>query len=324
MTANLSFSWKLLAFNDDFSSNNPTLKNFDWSQSVRVGEVRNPTARAVDVAPGQALLLFDGTRALATDVSTSFDLELVSGSSDRYRLRWVAGTNPVFRTDRALALSGMTVTVSVNPNGTAVFTSSAPAFGSVVSGDVLWIPGTDEIGTQPLNSLNRGFWTVLAATSTSVTVQRSGDFQGFAEGPTTITANDQVRAHSSTGVQVGDVLEILAGFVSSSRRSYEISVVTPSYLEFVSTLALAEESSVEPGAAGIFVYTEGKRLVHVESDQDCVVRANGDVGSSQKVRPWSAGDQSNPGVYMRSGITWSLSILNESLSTAHIMIITVE
>src|SRR5690606_14922263 len=90
--------------------------------------------------------------------------------------------------------------------------------------------------SSPFNVLNGGFWSVLARTSTVVTVVRPNgeSFSGTSEA-VALTSDAQLQAFSSSGVQVGDTLEISGGFSAVTQKAFEVSTVTPGWVEFVST-----------------------------------------------------------------------------------------
>lgn len=324
MDSTLRLTSSISAFGDGLGVSNPEQTHLAWGYRASDLPVRNPVQQPMTVPAGQTVTVFDGTRALSTDGTTDFDLELLNGYSDRYRLRWTGGTDPVFRTNRNLDLDGDTVVVTINGNGTATFSCAANPFGAVVAGDVLWIPEDDEVASQPFAEGNWGVWTVLAASAGSVVATREGTFSAANESAVTITDADEIQAFSAAGVQVGDSLEILAGFVASTRRTFPIVEVTPGYLDFTSTLALAPETAVSPGAAGLAVYSASKRFLRVETDQEAVVRVNGDSSSVQRITPWTAADPKGTGYYERVGATWKLVVVNLSPSPMSLVAISCE
>ena len=311
---------QLVAFGDSGASN-PSLRHLDWRRDISGLQVTNPRREAYDIPAGQERVIWDGTRALTVDGTTEFEVELVAGKADRYRFRHTGGTAPGFRTDRALDLAGDSVTATVNANDTLTLVTDG-SFAAVQAGDTLWLPSTDEIDTSPFSSTNRGFWVVLSANATTVVLERPGDFEGVSEADIAVTDADQVQAFSASGVQVGETLEVLAGFVSATQRSYTIEDVTPSYLEVQSQPPIPNETGITPGADNFLVFTSVASFVYIEADQECAVKVNGDTGTKQRLSPWLAGDK--VGQYMKTGPVWSLSVLNRSPLTAHVDIISVE
>lgn len=325
MTAFLRNVQSIVVAGDAPGISNPRQKFVDWSRDISAVEVENPQSITKFLTPNTVETIFDGSRTLATDNLSTFDLYLVPNTIDRYRIKWVSGTNPVFRTDRSINLSGSTIDVIVYGNKTATFTISAGSFSGVQVGDTVWIPDTDEVGSQPFHAGNRGFWLVLAMTTSVLTVERlTEDFDAQAETNVAITLAGQFQAFSSDSVQVGDKVDIGGGFVAANRRTLPIMAVTSTFIEVESAVALIPESTVAPGAANFIVRTAGKRLVYLECDQELVVRVNGDTGSFQKVSPFVPGDARSPGHYSRAGSTWKLQVLNTSPRVSSVFIISME
>lgn len=325
--ANLRVIKQLVAFGDSLSTNNPRLRYVDWNRDISDLEVQNPRSESHILAPGQEKLLFDGTRTLAVDGTTELSVALVPGEADRYRFRFTGGTNPVFRTNRGLELSGASVSVVLNANSTATMTVAGDGgFESIVAGDTLWVPGTEESISSPFHAANQGFWLVMAATATSLTLTRPSntDFEAYTQSAVSVTADNQIVAYSSAGVQVGDRLEVGGGFVATTWRTYSIVGVTPSYIEVVSTAIIPSETDILPSAAGFKVFTSLKSFVYIEADQDCVVRVNGDTSNCQRLAPWLAGDSAKPASYERTGPTWALTVVNRSTVAMSLTIVSVE
>lgn len=325
MTTFLRKVLQLVVSGDAPAVSNPRQRFIDWGHDLAGIEVKNPQMTTKVLAPGESATLFDGTRTLTLDGTTALSVALVAGTSDRYRFRWTGGTDPGFRVDRAVDYDGDTISVAINANATATFTTNATFAGAQV-GDILWVPETDEVGTQPFHVGNRGFWRILAIApgAAALTAERLGDFDAQAETGVVLTDADQLQVFSESGVQIGEALEILGGFASVNRRSYNIVAVTPTLLEVQSSLAVVGETGVIPGASNFLVRTAAKRLVYLEADQTTVVRANGDTTDLQRVDPWAPGDPKAAGHYSRAGTTWKLVVVNKSPRTANVMAISVE
>lgn len=326
MNSTLKLTAQVLAFVDEGTGvSNPQQTHVNWAHRPGNIDVSNAAQVPVTIPAGQSVTVFDGTRTLTVDGTTEFDIALVDGEWDLYRLSHVAGTSPGFRTDRGLDLTGDQVSVVVNANGTATFVSAANPWGAVQVGDTVWIPGTDELPAQPFHIGNQGFWVVIAAAAGQLVMTRGDEnFMAANESNITVVSADDFQAFTSSGVQIGDKLELLAGFVPSSRRTFVVTAVTPDFIEFASTLAIPPEEGIIPTAAGISVYTAAKRFLWLELDQEATVRVNGDAGSTQRVTPWVAADQRAMGVYARTGPTWKLIVVNLSTSTLHGLAISVE
>lgn len=327
MNAVLRLLTTIVAYGDVVPTNDPKFKFVDWKRDVPAARVISPKAEGYVVPPNSSLSIFDGTRTLTVDGTTTMSVALVSGTPDHYRFTVTGGTAAGFRTDRALNLNGGTVAVAVNANGSATFTITAGAvnFNAVQVGDVFYVPPATEIGTQPFNPANTGLWTVLARTASVLTVTRiDTDFEAANETGIVVSNQNQAQAFSSTGVQVGDTLQVVAGFVSSTQRTFQVVGVTPTYLEVLSSQAVADESGILPGSSGIVVYTNAKTFLHIEADQECVVRVNGDTGDFQRVSPLQAGDMRSAGAYERNGATWQLVLVNKSPKPLNAVVIGAE
>lgn len=327
MSATLSLYSLTLAHGDPTASNNPSLRHVDWKRQIPGIAVENPSTVPYRIPPGASKLIFDGTRPTSIDGSTSFDLSLGELSPSTYRLTYTDGTDPVLRTDRGLDLASVALVLTTQGNGTLLVTApSGTPFAALVEGDEVYIPGpmTGDASTV-FSPINQGRWVVLAQTDLTVTLVRpSGqDFQGISE-TVTPASTGQLLGYSSDGVQIGDKLDISLVFATPVRKTFVVTEVTSQWVEFTSTSPLAAETGVTPTAAGMKFYSDSKRYVRIEGDQECVVRANGDTGNTQRLSPWVAGDPALIGEYVRTGPTWSLTILNLSTSTANVLVISAE
>lgn len=327
--ATLRYSSNVLAYDDTQITSDPSKVYVDWSRSITV-DVQNPQQVNYTVAPLSSLTVFDGTRSTSISGSTQFNLAISTLSSDRYRFTWSGiGTNPAFRTNRNLTPVGHTITWGVNVNQTASLTSSAVGeFTAVVVGDVLFVPGvtTGDIAS-PFSVLNEGFWSVIAKDGASTVLQLarpSGtDFSAFGQAVVS-TANTNLIAYSSAGVQVGDSVSISVGFSAPVLKTFIVDVVTPTWFEVVSTAALPVAETAVPTATGMIFYTNGKRFIKIEADQKSVVRTNGDSTDNTQLEPWYVGDATFVAEYVKTGPTWSLVVVNKSTNEMSLLVISVQ
>ncbi len=305
----------LNAFSDANSSNNPSLSNFKWARDISGIIASNPLSEAFDLAPGESKSLFNGTRTLAQDGTTEYDISLKPLSTHTYILKASAGTLPNFRTPRAIATDA-TSQVTVTLNGPlTIFTFSGgtlPNLASVAVGDNV------RIGSQ-FNVQNQGEWKILAKSSTSFTVENQ---IGAAEGPITLGASfaDQIEIYSAAGVQAGDTLIISGGFSAVTQNSYKITAVAGNYLEFYSTDALPIENSIQTTA--IAVYSAAKNLIYLESNQKVSITVNGSIVA--KLEPFIINDAKQPGMFMLKSTVYSLDVQNTSLDTAALFLASIE
>ncbi|HVT62537.1 MAG TPA: hypothetical protein VHD33_03510 [Legionellaceae bacterium] len=316
-----------LGYNDDPVNSNPTQSGIRRRCSVLNIDAFKPQTLEFDVAPGATKTIFSGSRTLNVDNTTTFNLTLSPLDSSTYRLTYISGTDPGFRTARSVSTSGIALTLIVNANLSLTVTAgSGTPFSAIQSGDTVFIPGTstgDSAG--PFNSLNEGFWTVLSATSTVVTMMRFPNtvFSGISEVVTPGT-NTAFQAFSSDNVQIGDVVALTAAFAPGSLQSYVISSVTATFIEFSSALPLANQSDIAPAASGIAIYSSAKQWIQIESDQEVVYQLNGDTGQFNKIEPPIAGDANFVGSFHIWATIWQLVIINKSSNVANLVICTVE
>ncbi len=326
--ATLNLSTKILAWEGDPVSSNPKRRLIDWDRQVLQIPVQDAgDAPPVRLAPGESRVVFDGGRTLTADGTTEYQVSLTSLDTSRYRLAWTGtGTSPGFRAARALALSGGSLTFSLQANSTMLLTSSlGSVFGAVQDGDVVTVAGL-ATGEAPFaDPLNEGDWAVLVASATQLTLARpSGTvFAGAYQASVPVAVDSQVLAYGATGVQAGDLVSLRAAFPTMVRGSYPVLAVTSRYLDFESPLPLAGVTVV-PGATAVLVYTQGKRWVRVEADQEVVVSINGDTSGSQVVVPWIAGNEDAPGEYQVTTIVYSLSLTNTSSTRARCLVFSAE
>lgn len=320
----LNIASQIVSFDASGPYQTPLRTYLDWGTQLRVEDVSNPRMETLSLAPAATVDVFDGTRSLTVDNTTEFSLSLLSGSTSSYRFIWTDGTDPGFRTSRSVSPSGSNITVTVNSNATAVFTSNNSDFSAAQVGDILWIPGTKDGVTSPFSILNQGFWTILAVSATALAVRRSNTFSGYAESAIAVTSETQMEVYSTAGVQIGDKVQISAGFSTAARKTYKIVQVTPLYLEVVSSLPMAAETAILPGSAGMTIFTSLKRWVRIESDQEISVSINGDSSGTQILTPWVVADSKFVAEYVRTGPTYSVQVTSRSTTPARVTVLSVE
>lgn len=327
MNSQLSIISHLLAFGDASASSNPKLRYLDWQTCYENISVQNMQSKTYLLDPAEDRVIFSGARTLTVDGTTAFGLTLNPLFDGVYRMTNTAGAAPGFRTDRALTLIGNQVTATVNNNVTMQFSlspSTLVSFAAVHVGDTVFIPGlTTGDAAGPFNTLNEGFWVVLAVVAVSsianigLVCQRPAgvSFQGVSEvvPMANVTSNSQFQAFSSGPVQVGDTLELSAGFSVVSQQAYQISNVTPKWIEFLSSTPIPLETGILPTAAGINIYTNAQNFVRVEADQLAYVKINS--GSNIPLVPRAVGDINGRGYIELWGNIWQLEVVNRNPGT---------
>ena len=330
MNAFLNVTSQIQAYGDRSISSNPRLKFGDWKRDLSGFPVANPQSEGHSIDPGATKIIFDGTRTTTIGVGTTFAVSLSALDPSRYRITWTGGTNPTFRTDRALTLTGIAVTFAVLANNTvnlSVPSLAAFDFTGVVAGDTVFVPNvTTGDSSNVVSVLNSGFWLVLAVIdSKNLSLARfpGQDFEAVGE-TQTLLSNTQLQAYSTSGVQSGDHVDISAGFATVIQKTFEVATVTSKFVEIISTSPLPTQTGITPGAAGMIFYTDAKSFLYLEVDQEAALRLNGSSDNSQRLSPIEAGNGDRPGVYMKRGPAWSLSIVNRSTVTLNALVMHAE
>lgn len=310
-----------MAYDDLAINSNPTRTPINWSKTITKIPVDNPSTIKHTIAALDSKTLFDGTRSTSIDGTTAFSLALNSQDPTVYRFTNTAGTAPAFRTDRGLTLSGIVLTLTaLNNLSLTILAGSGTPFSAVQVGDIVFIPGISTgDGAGPFDELNVGFWTVIAKTSTQLTVTRATNtvFSGISESVTP-SSNTQLIAFSAAGVQVGDMVDISSGFSVSNQGTFEILSVTPSWIEVFSTLPLGGETGIIPTASGMKFYSSAKQFLHIDADQNCVIQLNGDTGDYNRLSPFIPGDSNNSAFLTKVGPTWKCIVVNKSATILNI------
>lgn len=327
MDATLNLYSKLLAFSDKNVSSNPRLRSVDWEREALGIAVVDPVSQGFEIPIGSSKVIFDGIRTTTLDNTSAFSIGINFINPSLYRITWTGGTNSTFRTGRNLTLTGIAVTFAVNLNNTVSLTIpniSLSDFSAVVAGDTLFIPNTSTgDSSSPVNDLNSGYWQVLSKTDAfTLTISRfvGTDFEGVGE-TVTLTSNSQLRAFGPDGVQPGDSVAITSGFALATQKTFPVANVTDLFVEIESSLGLPFESNIMPTASGMIFYTDNKRILYVEADQECALKVNGDTSESQRVSPIEPGNPSKPGIYLKTGDMYSLTVVNKSTSTLNLLVI---
>lgn len=309
----LNVQHSILAYGDDQSAGAPLRKFIDWARRLLGIAVSNPDGKEYTVPAGGSLAVFNGTRSTSIDGTTQFTLTKNPILASTYRFTFAAGTDPVLRTPRSLDLTAVATTMTPNGDGTLTMSVGAGTpFAAVQAGDNLFISGAstgDAAGV--FTPANQGLWTVLVASGASLQLGRAGAFSGFLETVTPASAA-QVLAFTAAGIQIGDTADISAGFVAATLGAYSVSQVTSKWFEVTSARGLPAQAGVMPGATGCQFYTNLKRWLRVEVDQEAVLRFNGDTSNFNRVSPVTAGDKEQVGWCDKFGPVYSLVIVNRA------------
>lgn len=321
----LNLQINTIAYLDQKTSNNPSLRAFDLGVKLLGQPIDRPRSEMFSVAPGETRTIFNGTRTTAIDGTTAFDISQPDlATPNLYRFSRSSGTFPVFRTDRIPAVDNTTVlAITVNgplmklthTGGTALDTTN------IIVGDVLKI----ENGSG-LNPANLGRFTILSKTSNSITVE---NLNATAESATIIDFNKFLvysNGGSNNQIQINDKVIISAGFSPAIWGTYTITEITPLYFEIlVSTPnGLPIETGILPGTAGLVFYSSAKKFVLIAAQQKCSVRHNADTLDNNLLEPIEVNNPEKPAIYIKQGTSYALTIKNLSLETLNLIVATAE
>ena len=318
--SNLNLLVHLNAYEDSSDTNSPTLNNWKWHRDLQAITISEPASMSVKLPAGQSLSLFSGTVSTSDDITTTFDINLKSGSSIAYIIKHAGGTAPLFKAPRSSGADATTeVTVTKNAKLLKFESTGGTLFGLIAGGAI--VGDEVRIGSQ-FNSNNQGKFKILALDATSFTVENE---IGAAEGPITLGASfaEQINIYSAAGVQVGDKVDLKAGFSSVSFGTYEITDVSHDFIQINSAESLPEELGVSNNPSAFLIYRDAKQFLYIESDKKLSITLNGSA-TSNELEPFKVGTAKKPGIFMSSASIKSASIENKSQETATIFYATAE
>lgn len=325
----LNIITKLLCYSDPVVTDNPSIRNYDLTRNITSIPVKLPKSETFVLAPSESKTLFNGVVSSSLSVSSVIDNKLISPENSIYRLSVTSGPAG-FRTARSV--SGIDeVNITINNNTLAKFDFVGATLTGVQVGDIMRISGhiLYDAGPFVFNPLNSGLWVVIGISGTVVTVQRmSGEsFYGVTESilPGSGAAS-QVLFYSSDGVQKGNKFKVTGTLVSTSHKTYEVLDVTPSWIDFVSTSPIAEEVGLSYVPGTIIFYSASKKLIYIESDQNCVVRFNDDTSDNCIVEPVNniSACYSDFGYLHKWGETYKCVVVNKSVMPLNLKFISAE
>jgi hypothetical protein len=296
------------------SSNSPQRQNFKWTRETTDFSTSNALSETFQIAPGDSQTLFSGTVALTQDNTTTYSIALVPFNTSLYQFTYVSGAIPGFATLRSIGTDATSqVTTTLNgPVFTYTFTGGTlPNLSSVQPGDEVLIGNV-------FNAVNQGIWQIISKTSDSISIVNP---IGYDQGPITLGSGyaTQLRIFSSTSVQIGNTLVVSSGFSPVSQNSYNITQVTDRYLQF----SYAGSLPAETVTTEVEVYSMNKTFVYMEADQKIEILINGAVSGPIITPPVSNGVASI-GAFMINSDIYSLSVTNNSITTANVTLLSTE
>lgn len=314
---------RYIAFNDLNISNNPNIRIADLSYNLNGQSANKPKSQDLSIPPNQTLTVFNGTRTTSMDTTTAFTITRPDVNSNVYRLTNSSGTAPEFRTAISLGIDGTTV-VAVTVNGPLMKISNSSGTAMVTTslqvGNILNI-----LSTSGLAQANQGRFTVIAKDTNSITVENTN---AVAETATLVPAGFLTYSNGAAVNQIliGDKIVISGGLSPVSFGTYQVTEVTPNWIEFLAgdSSGLPSETDVIIGTQGLKAYSAAKTFVLIAAQQNCSIRCNGDTSDNVLIEPKEVNNQEKPGLFLKHGLVYSLEINNMSLETLNLVVVTSE
>lgn len=307
-------------YEDANSSNEPTLNNFKWNRDYLGLEIDEPSSKLANLSPGETKELFSSNVSINADGTTTYDISLKTGTSSTYKIAYNSGTAPEFRTARVSGADATTeVTVTKNGN-TLKFESTSGTLFDLISNGVV-VGDRVRIGSV-FNSSNQGKFTIIAVTATSFIIEN--EF-GFNESNIVLGADfsEQINIYSSSGVQVGDKIDIENNFSLVTQGTYEITDVSHDYIEFHSVTSLPEETNVSNDPSAFSIYRGAKQLIYIEANTKLNIKINGS-SVTNTITPFQYNGSVKPGVFLSKSVFKSVTIENPTTSDCKVYYITAE
>lgn len=311
----------ILAYDSKTTTDNPIRRYADWARRIFNIPVQEPVSSHIELEPLTSRVIFDGSRTHNLVAGTSLvSLALIDSKKSKYRLS--TDELDAFRSSRVVA-SITDCQVTVNNNSVVIFDFGAANLAAVQVGDIMRIKTKLLYDDQPFafNPLNGGYWKILSVAAGQVQAVRMKGEAFSAVNETVQSVAGDVEFFSAQEIQVGDKVKISGTLSSVSHRIYNVADVNPQYIDLVSSQPLPEEEDVEYQADSIVFYTQAKKLLYIESDQELVIRVNGDTSENITIIPVIVGDANAPAYFHMWGEVYKLELLNKSVNSATILCI---
>lgn len=315
----------ILCYSDGIVTDSPHQRSWDGRLRLESIAVKNPYGNAKTLAPGESFALFQNEVGTSLNGTSTVQVLLASQADSVYRLTATAGPSG-FRSARTpSAITACNVTV--NNSSVAVFDFTGATLTSIVVGDIMQISGqiTYAIGTFAFNPINAGIWKIIGISGTKVSCTRlvGVSFSATVEAVLVVAGSD-VQFYADDKIRPGMQFQVNGTFSQVTQKTYAVLSSTPTYIDFVSTDAIPEESSLTYIPGTIVFYTGIKRMVYIDADQEVSVRFNDSTDDSNRITPIKPGDFYLRGFLNKMGNTYNCTIINKSVMDCSIRFFTVE
>jgi hypothetical protein len=316
MSSKLNLLVHLNSYEDELTSNNPTLNHFKWNRELQGINIEEPISANLRVPASQSSEIVDNSLSLLNN-PTEYSISLKTGTLNTYVI--LSDVASAFRAARNEGCDASTE-ITITKNGPVLtFTSTGGTPLNLIAGGVI-VGDEVRIGDN-FSPVNRGVYKIISLTSTSFQVENQS---GASEGPVTLGVNfsSQLKIYSVTGIQLGDKADIISGFSSVTLGTYEITDVSHDYIEIYSLTSLPQEISVSNSPSAINFYRTAKQFIYLESDKKVNLVING--SNTVQLSPIVLGTKTKPAMFFISSTIYSLIVNNVSNETVNIYYVTAE
>lgn len=224
----------------------------------------------LDIAEGFSLVLdpreekvIASTRKLLlTDATTQIEITQPYNSLAQetlWRVRWTGGTNPNFRTRRALTVSPTTTVSITRLSDVVARVQFSVGIGSAPKvNDIFLLEKDNDIGLiSPFNVINTGVPVrIVGVGANFLEVEDAGVFVNESSIPLGLDYLNVLKVFSSSGVQVTDTLNLSSmSFNYGNRGSYKIVAVSADYVDIEAPSLVPEIVTNVADGIKVFVNT---------------------------------------------------------------------
>ena len=113
-------------------------------------------------------------------------------------------------------------------------------------------------------------------------------------------------------------MDIAGSLSPASWGRYVVQAVTATTVDFMSANPLPLESNTAYVASSIAFFTQSKRLLYIEADQESSVQLDGDTGLKTRISPICPGSPNLVGYFHKWGDTFKCVVVNRSVNPMNI------
>lgn len=280
---------------EDLNQAQPLIRPTDITRSFQQVAVQFDKSDRITLQPGDTTTIVSTTRSTAWDNTTQLEFQRYLAANDNVRVRWTGtGTNPAFRTARAIAGAADTVVsiTRVSPNTVRITNTAGTAWdtSTVQVNDLIRFEKSTDAIASPFSLTNQGqTWLVQAKTSSTI------DFldNGLASLDTAITLGSNyayvLRCITQGPVRIGDTIDLAgAGLNPSNQGRYQIVDVSSDFVEVVNPFSVDE--TVLYGTNVINIYDHEIGFVNLRASGRFQIRFGGQT-SWVDVTPLGPGNE---------------------------------